>query len=136
MERSNRIQRTMRATQPVCSIRVSRRLAKRSDARQEIVFPQKKYFLRLRNNRSTRIQEGQTNQPDARNLCAASHDTGVVLAPCPTCGTARAPSMLNQCKPSTKPQNSLFLRCGRNELSFAGYGNASPGRTFCLRSNA
>src|SRR5260370_27360164 len=65
----------MRATQPVCSIRVSRRLAKRSDARQEIVFPQKKYFLQLRINRSTRIQEGQTNQPDARNLCAASHDT-------------------------------------------------------------
>src|ERR1700722_783203 len=67
--------RTMRATQPVCSIRVSRRLAKRSDARQEIVFPQKKYFLQLRNNRSTRIREFQTNQPDARNLCAASHDT-------------------------------------------------------------
>src|SRR5690348_16507835 len=65
----------MRATQPVCSIRVSRRLAKRSDARQEIVFPQKKYFLQLRNNRSTRIPEFQTNQADARNLCAASHDT-------------------------------------------------------------
>ena len=65
----------MRATHPVCSIRVSRRLAKRSDARQKIVFPQKKYFLQLRNNRSTRIPEFQTNQPDARNLCAASHDT-------------------------------------------------------------
>src|SRR5579862_2841489 len=65
----------MRATQPVCSIRVSRRLAKRSDARQEIVFPQKKYFLQLRNNRSTRIQDFQTNQADARSLSAVSHDT-------------------------------------------------------------
>src|SRR6202030_606162 len=71
----SRIPRTMRATHPVCSISVSRRLAKRSDARQEIVFPQKKYFLQLPNNRSTRIQEGQTNQPHARYLSAVSHDT-------------------------------------------------------------
>jgi hypothetical protein len=53
---------TTRATQPVCSSNANG-LAKMISARPKMISPQKKNYKSLPNNRSTRIQEGQTIRP-------------------------------------------------------------------------
>jgi hypothetical protein len=56
------MQSTTRATQPVCSSKANG-LAKMISARPEMISPRKKIYKSLPNNRSTRIQEGQTIRP-------------------------------------------------------------------------
>ncbi len=58
-ERTNRMQSTTRATQPVCVISVSSRLVISNSARTEIVVPQEKSFEKTTHkHRSTRNQQG------------------------------------------------------------------------------
>src|ERR1700722_44590 len=61
-DRTRRMQSTTRATQPVCSSKANG-LAKMISARPEMISPRKKINKSLPNNRSTRIQEGQTIRP-------------------------------------------------------------------------
>jgi len=67
------MQSTTRATQPVCSSKANG-LAKMISARPEIISPRKKNHKSLPNNRSTRIQEGQTIRP-LKVLDEAHQDT-------------------------------------------------------------
>src|ERR1700678_1656413 len=75
IERTKRMPRTTRATQPVCVMRVSSRLSKSISASPEIVSPRKKNLQKnVRNHRSTRhLQNSNYSGHTEKPLCSKRH---------------------------------------------------------------